>query len=118
MSKVLLGLVAVAAVGGIAFAASKSASAASSGDAGGPVDLVTGDSGTTYQVQMVNSVATPNGQQLFFKVFDAAGLVLEYTQFQGDNAHRQLVATPDAPHQPGDPMWVQAMTDFGILNSA
>jgi|SRR6478752_1287967 len=110
--KAILGLFAVAALGGIAFAASRASASEKPSDEG---NFVTGASGTTYKVVLANSQNTPNGVQQNWQVFDASGLILEYAQFQGDNDHRILVPTPNAIHPQGDQMWLNAVGDFGIL---
>lgn len=123
MSKAALILAGLAVVGGGLYAASKahaeSGGGAAPGSGSAPVETVVGDSGTTYQVQMVGAQDDPGGggRKLTFDVFDVAGLILRYMQWQGDNTSRILVLTPDAPHTPGDPMWLNAVQDFGIFTS-
>lgn len=119
MSKAIVGLVAVAAVGGIAFAVSKAN--ASPGASSGPFPSaqinVTGPSGTTYGIRLLDEESTGDGVVQHWEVADASGVVLEYTQFKGDDTSRILFLTPEAPHKPGDPMWLNAVQDFGIFTS-
>lgn len=123
MSKAGLAIAGLAVVGGGLLLMVNHAKAAAAGQVpatgsgGAPVNTVTGSSGTTYQVQMVDAVDSPDGRKLTFEVSDAAGTVLEYMQFQGDDTSRILVLTPDAPHKPHDPMWNNAVSDFGIFTS-
>lgn len=115
MSKALLGLAALAALGGLALYNTKNANASPGSDEG---DLVQGASGTTYLVKLVGTGQSPDGREtLTFDVEDAAGLILRYTQFRGDNSSRILIQTPQAPHLPGSQMWNQAVSDFGVFTS-
>lgn len=113
MSKALIGLLAIGAVGGIAFAASRAKA-----DSESPIQDVTGQSGKRYQVQLLQSIDTPNGLQLIFRVSDEHGVILDYTQFQGQNEFRFLLAQPvNSAHLIGEADWVAAVTDFGISAS-
>ncbi len=118
MSKAAIALAGLAVVGGGLFFMSRNAKA-STPHGGAPIETVTGKSGTVYQVQLVNSEEDLDGAgtRLTFAVIDAAGIILEYMQFQGDNDHRILVRTPDAVHPEGDPIWLNAVSDFGIFTS-
>lgn len=113
MSKAIVGLLAVGAVGGLAFFASKSKASE-----GPPVISVTGTSGKVYQVQQLSSEETPNGLALVFRVSDEHGVILDYTQFQGQNQFRFLLEQPiNSAHQIGDSDWVATVQDFGISAS-
>lgn len=112
MSKALVGLIALGGLGALAFAASKASAAGNGAPAGGA--LVTGASGTTYGLAKIATENSDNGTVETWEVSDAAGPMLQYVQFQGDDHTRQLKALAQGRNL-GDIIVNHAITDFGIL---
>ncbi len=109
MSKALIGLAALAGLGGYALYNSKKASASplpSDTQELGQVFTVTGSSGRTYNVQQQN----PGEELQLFNVSDVNGFILQYAQIRGDNSVRSLTSEPEAQ----DSRFDATVADFGI----
>lgn len=112
MSKALIGIIALGGLAALAYSASNANAASNGAPAGGA--LVTGASGTTYGLAKLSEANSDNGTVETWEVSDAAGPMLQYVQFQGDDHSRQLLKL--APNRNlGDIIVNHALTDFGIL---
>lgn len=113
MSKAILGLTVFGVIGALAFAANRANAAPDGAPPGGAV--VTGASGTTYGLVKIDS-ANPAAGVLVerWEVSDGLGSMLIYTQNEGDDSTRQILAL--SPGRKLDDVIVQhAISDFGIF---
>lgn len=114
----IVGLIALAAVGGGLFWAVKSKAEEGSGPTeGNTVNEVTADSGITYLVETAGTREQDGQTIIIFIVRNEAGEpILTYQQFAGDNASR-IWDKAAGGMSPSSPEWTLAVQDFSVFTS-